>query len=266
MRVHVDILWAPKHGNSADEYEDAFAPARDGVLEGDRLRFAVADGATEAAFSRVWAQLLVQGYMKGWIGRRSGLARDGLERLARIWQHRVGQVPLPWYGEEKRRQGAFAALVGLEISSPEGDEAGTWRSYAVGDCCLFHLRGDRLLGTFPVEDPEDFGSRPVLLSSNTPRNSAALASAATAWGDWAAGDVFYLMSDALACWFLTEHRSGGSPWPQARALGAGGAEAGFDEWLSRLRGGRELRNDDVTLLRIALSPGPSAPPGGRSGG
>lgn len=142
--------------------------------------------------------------------------------------------------------------------------AGTWRSYAAGDCCLFHLRGDRLLGSFPVEDPEDFGSRPVLLSSNVARNASALASAASAWGDWAAGDVFYLMSDALACWFLTEHRSGALPWQEARDLGggAGGAEAEFGDWISRLRTERGLRNDDVTLLRITLSAGP---PGGHSG-
>jgi len=182
MRLHVDNLWAPKHGNSADEYEDAFAPAVDGPLEGNRLRFAVTDGATDAAFSRTWAELLAKGYLKGWVCDRSGKAAEGLGRLSRLWQRRVGSIPLPWYGEEKRRHGAFAAVVGLEISAPEGPEGApaTWRSFAVGDCRLFHIRGERLLGSFPIEDPADFGSSPVLLSSNMSRNTAALASAATA--------------------------------------------------------------------------------------
>jgi len=252
MRVLLDTFWAPKWGNSEEEYEDAFAPASEGVVEGAHLRFAVADGATEAAFSKLWARLLVAGYLKGWISTRGHDTRDGLPRLGRIWRRRVSRKPLPWYGEHKRQQGSFAALIGLELSSSENSESGTWRSYAVGDCCLFHVRGDRLLGSFPIEDPDEFGSRPVLLSSNADRNGVALASAATAWGDWAAGDVFHLMSDALACWFLTEHRAGEPPWHLARAFGTSDAEDEFPDWISRLRAEHELRNDDVTLFRIVV--------------
>ncbi|MHC4507274.1 MAG: PP2C family serine/threonine-protein phosphatase [Planctomycetota bacterium] len=299
MRTVLDIRWAPKHGNSADEYEDAFAPYESGVHEGARLRFAVADGATEAAFSKLWARLLVAGYRKGWVGEREGDGGLGLERLARIWRRRTGRKALPWYGEEKRRLGSFAALVGLELSGPRSSEplrslgardsktlrsppappvvhrppvrersdierrartgggpssdavtSGTWRAYSVGDCCLFHLRGDRLLGSFPIEDPDEFGSRPVLLSSNAARNSEALASAATARGEWAAGDEFCLMSDALACWFLTEHRQGEAPWDLARE-----DEADFPDLISHLRAQCGLHNDDVTLLRITPGPG-----------
>ena len=252
MRAVLDAFWAPKKGNAIDEYEDAFAPASDGEVEGTRLRFAVADGATEAAFSRLWARLLVEGYQKGWISRRDRDTHDGLERLGRIWQRRVAQKPLPWYGEEKRRSGSFAALLGLEVCESEDDGPGMWRSYAVGDCCLFHLRGERLLGSFPIEDPEEFGSRPVLLSSKMARNGTALASAATAWGDWAPGDIFCLASDALACWVLKRHRDGEPPWGLVRALGAGEAGDDFSDWIARLRAERSLRNDDVTLLRIAL--------------
>ncbi len=253
MRALLDTFWAPKHGNSAEEYEDAFGPSTAGVVEGTRLRFAVADGATEAAFSGLWANLLVRGYRKRLIGSRDRDTPRGLDRLGRIWRKRVSEKPLPWYGEHKRAQGSFAALIGIELSVPEGDDSGAWKAYAVGDCCLFHLRGDRLLGSFPIEDPEDFGSRPVLLSSKMDRNGAALASAAVAWGEWSLGDVFCLMSDALACWFLTEHREGNPPWHLARAFGTGDEDGGFLDKVSHLRAERKLRNDDVTLLRIALT-------------
>ena len=261
MRVLLDTLWAPKHGNSVDEYEDAFAPDSAGALEGPVLRFAVADGATEAAFSGLWARLLASGYRKAWIGGRDRQTHDGLGQLGRIWRRSVNRRPLPWYGEQKRRLGSFAALVGLELSSSGVGATGTWRSYAVGDCCLFHLRGDRLLGSFPIEDPDEFGSRPVLLSSNTARNREALASAATARGEWAAGDEFCLMSDALACWFLTEHRLGEAPWDLARE-----DEADFPDLISHLRGQCGLRNDDVTLLRIIpVSEGQAPDPPGPCG-
>ena len=259
MRVILDNFWVPKHGSSAEEYEDAFAPTRGGELAGEGLRFAVADGATEAAFAKLWARLLVAAYRKGWIGGRTPATHDGLERLGRLWQRRVSGKPLPWYAEEKVRSGSFAALCGLELSVSEDDTAapsgrpensarGTWKCWTVGDCCLFHLRGERLLGSFPVEAPEDFGSRPVLLATKMARNGAALASAGSAWGDWAAGDAFYLMSDAIACWFLTEHTSGRPPWREAHELDA----EGFPGWVSGLREERGLRNDDVTLMRIAL--------------
>ena len=172
MRAVLHTFWAPKAGNSEDEYEDAFAPNADEVFTGERLRFAVADGATEASYSGRWARLLVQGYRKGWLGVAD--PSQALQRLARIWRRGLQTRKLPWYAQEKLRHGAFAALLGLELSTENAaDQDGAWNAYSVGDCCLFHVAGDRLLTSFPFDDPRDFGSRPVLLSSVAERNGAA---------------------------------------------------------------------------------------------
>ena len=105
MRVRTRAFHVPKQGNAQDEYEDAFFP--DGVEhESPEFRCAVADGASESAFSGLWAQLLVRGF-----GRR----RLHLAHLRSLWERAIAGRPLPWFLEKKVHHGAFAALIGLSI-------------------------------------------------------------------------------------------------------------------------------------------------------
>jgi hypothetical protein len=66
--AYAQAFWLPKAGNSDSEYEDAFFPRRLKRRNGRRLRFAVADGATETSFSGVWARLLVSSFVRRAIG------------------------------------------------------------------------------------------------------------------------------------------------------------------------------------------------------
>ena len=58
MITSATAWWAPKSGNTASEYEDAYA------VKPEALRFAVADGASETSFARQWAELLVEGFVQ----------------------------------------------------------------------------------------------------------------------------------------------------------------------------------------------------------
>ena len=71
----------------------------------------------------------------------------------------------------------------------------------------------------------------------------------SAAGSWQGGDHFYLMTDALAAWFLREHEAGGRPWRRLEELDHGLA---FARWVDELRRSHALRNDDVTLLRLII--------------
>ncbi len=250
MRALLEIFWEPKQGSSAEEYEDAFFPDRAGLVIGESLRFAVADGATESSFSKTWAQLLVRGYCKHWIGGND--PEEGLARLGKIWQRGIENKPLPWHAQHKLHEGAHAALAGLEMFEPQNSGPGTWSAHAVGDCNLFQISGRSMVTSFPITDAVEFGSRPVLLSSMATRNQDAIKAAVSATGTWEVGDVFLLMSDALAAWFLGEEQAGNDPWISARRIGTGQAEYHFPTFISELRSSKELRNDDVTLVRIAL--------------
>ena len=266
MRVLTDARWLPKAGNARDEYEDACWPA--GVGRGDGrapFRCAIADGATETSFAGCWAEALVAAFGAGRFDAE-GLP-GALPALQRAWRERVGARPLPWYAEEKLRSGAFAAFLGLTIAAPApGEAGGAWEAVAVGDSCLFALRGERLLGAFPLAAPEEFDRRPTLIASEPAGNGAIAASIERAGGAWESGDEFVLLTDALARWFLAAPELGGAPWTALRALtpGADGADAadadldeGFAAWIAGLRRAGDLRNDDVTLLRAVVHADPA---------
>ena len=261
MHVLHRAFWLPKAGNTVEEYEDACWPQREGEAGSDVFRCAVADGATETSFSGLWARLLVQSFCAGRLRRRT--LRKTLPHLQRAWRQRVAAKPLPWYAEEKVRSGAFSSLVGLTIGRPcvgdgPGDDRrsggeGAWGAIAIGDSCLFQVRNDRLIAAFPLTRSDRFNSRPALLASD-PRGNARLAeSLAYTSGCWATGDSFYLMTDALACWFLRAVEAGEQPWTALRDLTRGEQGASFAEWVAGLREAARLRNDDVTVLRVELA-------------
>jgi len=239
--AHWEAFWLPKRGNQAEEYEDAFAG------NGETGRFAVADGASETSFAALWARLLATGFVRvrpdpnpgaGWLGA-----------LQERWAAAVDPKPLPWYAEIKRTEGAFATLLGLIVKKTGEKASGPWRAQAVGDTCLFQIRQDQLVKAFPLTRSADFGNCPDLVGSrpgpkNLPKKTR---------GKWRARDKFYLMTDALAQWFLAQQEANQKPW---QVIGKVLAEAQpgitFPAWVEDLRDHGSLRNDDVTLLTIAL--------------
>lgn len=228
--VRYSARWLPKAGSSEAEYEDAFARSADGVRP---FRAAVADGATESAFAGVWARVLAEGAVV-----EDGADEKTLGAQLPAWQAQWAATiesraeALPWYAAAKAEEGAFAALLGLSL-----EEDGHWQAAAVGDCCLFHLRGADVLTAWPVETPEAFGNRPALLPSRT---GHAVPPVETRTGRFATGDTFLLATDALAAWTM---RAG----PDEARAAAEDAEA-FAGTVERAREDGTLRNDDVTLL------------------
>jgi hypothetical protein len=230
-------LSLPRRGYTRDEYEDAWAadPAAG--------RFAVADGASESAFAGLWARLLVEGFVAA---SRPGDLAGWLDGPRRRWSAEVSGPELPWYGEIKRAQGAFATLLGVRIRPPTPRRPGRWSAAAVGDTCLIRVQKDRHVRAFPVERSSAFGNDPRLIGS---RRGPAL-SPEYGSGPLRAGDRLFLMTDALAEWFLHAHESGRHPWNAVEPLlSAERPEEAFSAWVEQLRGDG-LRDDDVTLLTI----------------
>jgi hypothetical protein len=248
MHITARVLWTPKAGHDTDEYEDAFWPARSlprrPVVAG-RFRFAVADGATETSFSGLWARQLVQAYGRGWLSGDDWLAH--LVREQARWYAEVQQKPLPWYAEEKVRSGAYAALVGLEVTS-----SGHWQSLAVGDCSLFQWRAGELVAAFPAQGSAFFTSRPFLVSSNGAENGALAERAVAVTGRWLPGDRFVLLSDALGQWLWRKLEEGAPPWPLLETFHDRGQPKPFRQWVDKQRRLAELRNDDVTAVLVAV--------------
>jgi hypothetical protein len=163
----------------------------------------------------------------------------------------VAQRRLPWYAEEKARAGAFSALLGLRLVDDDATSGGgAWQAIAVGDCCLVQLRGDDIIRGFPIERACEFNNRPILLSSNPDQNDKISDFLRLEEGRWNSDDAFYLMTDALAAWFLGAAEQGERPWRIIRDLHTRDQTTGFGELIQHLRARKALRNDDVTLVRI----------------
>lgn len=253
MQVYAQAFWMPKAGNSDAEYEDAFWPTKPLRGQATCVRLAVADGATETSFSKIWAKQLVRNFCKGRLD--APLIGDGLRDLQQRWSTIVRRRPLPWYAEEKIRSGAFAAILGLVMQEhmPSTNLHGPWQAIALGDSCLVQVRGEQILTRFPLDSSASFTNRPHLLSSNPADNNRAHEYLRTMNGTWVPGDAFYLMTDALACWFMREVEEGGTPWTVLRDLKTSDEIKPFREWVADLRVDRAIRNDDVTLLRLDIA-------------
>ncbi len=238
----------PKRGNSADEYEDASAG------DPERGRFAVADGATESSFAGLWARLLVDGFVAAPIPQPSRWS-DWLPPLQKRWLEEVANKELPWYAEAKLQDGAFATFLGLVIREKSGllGKKKVWQAVAVGDGCFFQVRENRLYRAFPMHNSEDFGNTPWLVGSRNTSPKSLKKKEMRAKGDWLAGDRFWLMTDALAQWFLSRVEAGKQPWGDLDALVAEEeSENRFAAWIDQQRDEKLLKNDDVTLLAISL--------------
>lgn len=256
MQIDWSTFWLAKEGNAAEECEDALFFRRGSQGDRHAATFAVADGATESMLSRQWANVLVRQFCR----RESGwplIDEEFLEQAHRLWQRWRSSYlrrreaegrSIRWYEEEGLRAGAFSTLLGLTlIENPR-----MWVATAVGDSCVFQVRRDCVRAAFPIRDPTEFGNRPPLICSKHSCREALLKEVRHTTGRIRPGDRFYLATDALACWFLQRYNAGEEPWRELDELGNDAEQGRQEAWVSELRRGGLLRNDDVAVFSIAV--------------
>jgi hypothetical protein len=245
-RIEAARFLLPKEGQTLAECEDAV-----GVNVGARV-FAVADGATEAFDARRWAARLVCEWTREAAAPvelesfRAWLAEQG-ERFQAAW----GVEQLAWYAEEKRSAGSFAAFVGLRF---ETDAVGAlrWRAVALGDSCLAQMRGGQIVAALPIESHESFNWMPPLAPTAGALREAALKRAVFRAGRAEVGDVFFLLTDAVAAWFLQSHAEGRARVKEFDSLAASSENEALAELLRGERRAGRLKDDDVAVIRLAV--------------
>lgn len=229
----------PKRDRSPDECEDAWAASTDGYA------LAVADGASQAAYARLWARLLVESFVE-----RPTLDIDAawvIPAARRFWEIVTAQLPIPWYVAEKLARGTFATLLGVVFAK---DTPG-FSAVAVGDSLLAWCTPHGHGGTFPVVSLDDMASYPFLVSTLPNCNTAISSQTVKRQVDLPRGDTFlFLMTDALGRWYLRELHEGREPWQQLLELAD---QAAFARWASdNLENGR-LQDDDLTLVTVRVT-------------
>jgi hypothetical protein len=245
-RFDARALWTPKRGNTEKQWEDAFDfVASAGVI-------AVADGAGAGIFSKLWANLLLESYIKGPVPLDDPAAVErwiGEQRA--VWAKRVDYPNQRWSIQMRLDQTCGAAtFLGLAIGDqPEGPEgAAPWRAAAVGDVCLFHVREGQLIDSFPVARSSDFGTTPPIFQSKPMQPMPA---AIIRDGALLPGDLLLIATDALAQYLLSAVEAGNPPewcrfWDLDQEL--------WRQEIEALRDREAIVNDDCTLV-VARLPG-----------
>lgn len=282
MRAYVSTFRVPKRGCTTAENEDAAWVGPDGTRDGGlvlkRLHIAVADGATESLLAGRWAARLTRAFgrpRRGLIFAQPALAegfntlthafgcpRRGFyaayEDAAREWNDIVARYcadreargkPIQWYEEPGLQKGAHATLLATQFR--DGGRR-VWQAVAVGDSCVFQVRRERLLASFPATASADFSYSPDLLPSRIADRKTILRHLLRHTGEWQPADSFYVMTDALAAWFLKQLEAGGRPWEALRDLGLDREPGRFEEWVRARRDAGELRDDDTTLVSLDI--------------
>ena len=244
-RIETRHFLMQKEDSAPSECEDAFS------INAESWRYALADGATEAFDSRRWAQHLVDCWTQADPAPLSTEAfRPWLAEQGR-WLHAAwADRALPWYAEEKARQGSYAAFVGLQFR--DDGEALHWQAIALGDSCMIQLRRDTICRALPLSDESLFNSTPVLVPSLAALQETALPHAIVAAGRVERGDVFLLLSDAGAAWYLKLSKERKAFAQEFDSLLAASESDALLELFRSERQAKKIINDDIAIIRIAV--------------
>lgn len=265
MKLIIRPFRLQKAGNTFEECEDQsfhvfLKSGQDAYELSDRSLsvVGVADGATEGILSGKWAEILIKTVCRS--KNSSPDIRSLVEKASKAWdswmknyltEREKHNKPIKWYEEPGLKAGSFSTLLRLVLSDSGRSEGGDWHAIAVGDSCLFHIREGELIRSFPIENSSSFNNSPSLVSSNPSRNKDLIELSKMLSGEWRSHDSFYLITDALACWFLKENEARNSPWASYPFI-KNSNKINFESWIDHLRRSDKIKNDDVTLIHIEV--------------
>lgn len=251
MHVISRLHCAPKSSRDSTGCEDAAWPPAGVNAFVPVCGFGIADGASNGFCTAPWAQMICRGSCQGVLadGRRG----KQLAKLRRRWAQLAKPDSDAWYMKNAFDGGACTALAAITLRDANiFEEAGRFSALAVGDCALFQVRGNSLLTAFPYQHSTTFQRRPYQIASHAKYNRTLDDHIQRIEGWWESGDQFFLMTDAIAAWFLRQAEAHRWPWQTLRKLEQRGRDPRFGQWVNTLRREGQIQDDDVTLIHITV--------------
>ncbi|GAA4703336.1 protein phosphatase 2C domain-containing protein [Phytohabitans rumicis] len=237
----------PKDEAHPQDWEDAAGY----LVTGAEGWFAVADGAGSGYRVKEWARHLVDGFLDA-RPRTPRTTQDVLLRQRDRWPHAAPareQSDVDWWeAMAAERLESAAAFAGVWARAPE-DTDGNFHVYAIGDCCVLHVRGATLQVSFPVSAGQAFSQSPTLLYSRPEKSPDPAGWIQFCTGQLRRGDMLVLASDRLSQCLLEQSAMTGAPvWQAIRAVD----RRSFQDLVRGLRDHGSLGVDDITLVRVCV--------------
>lgn len=241
-------FWLPKDVERSEEFQDAWCVDQEhGVA-------AIADGVSSSLFSGSWAKILTKAVVEEppYIDDMPALPEWLAEHRA-AWIEPIDESKLAWHQKPKFQQGASTTLLWIEMYVADQAETGVAGAsqiygYAIGDTCLFHVREDKVLRSFPLEKSEEFQKDPAVINSFDKQRDHLLQF--ETWESFCQqGDMLVLCTDAVASWAMAQMEAG-TP-PRWRSYW-GKSQEDWQAEVMQLRAEQQMRYDDATLLLLRI--------------
>ena len=233
----------PGAGAPAESCEDAVWPRGVHSEHCPVFRCAVADGAYGTFNSGLWAQAIVDTYVK---------ERQLFADARSEWKTRVAAVSVSDPFSAGNQSVAFAAFVGLTLERTS--DLCSFRATAIGDCSLFQFdMVGQLKASFPFADSRQLQSDPQLVCTGFAINEHLVL---TQNGIWEPGDSFYLASDGFSSFIFNLLENHENPFHLLNEIDD---DADFAAIVEQGRRRRNQMNEpyisqgDVALLRVVPS-------------
>lgn len=227
------------YSDCADNYAVSF----------ENHKFSVSDGVSRSFYPNIWSECLV----KNFVSKKEGYFDTFIQKSQEEWQTKIDEIiantEVKWFtkAQYNRKSPALATFVGLEFLEDDG----LWTAQALGDSFLF----------FAPKGITNFKEEILSLSSKpTPIQFDNFPDYVSSIGDKHKGEkkllekenlvegTFYLMTDALAEWFL----HGVQPEEAIQKINAIQSQEQFINTIDVERTLRKLNDDDSAILIIEL--------------
>ncbi|MCM4171853.1 hypothetical protein DHD32_10200 [Arenibacter sp. TNZ] len=211
-------------------------------------KFAISDGVSKSFFPKIWADVLVN----KWVGEIWNTDEEFIKECQKDWLQQVTEIvykpDAKWFTTNafNRKESGLATFVGLCFYKKKKDWF--WKANALGDSFLF----------FVPEKVRNFSKQCIVLSSkkepiifdNFPDYLSSIGNIHKGKKRFKENPLnpgtFYLMTDALAEWFLNEKENAIgkiSVWQNQKD---------FERFVDEERLNEKLGNDDSAILIIQI--------------
>jgi len=234
----------PKVGNEENEQEDSF------LIDTEKGKFAISDGASSGIYSKLWADLLT----KNFIDSEEILSEDSepqkfLENIVgksrADWKAKI-PTNLKWPASEKILEGSFATFLALQLRDVNKTSK-NWNAISVGDSCVFKIKDDKIVESFPIREVSEFNNSPSLIASNFDSYKEHIRFTS---GTLERGETLAFATDSVAKWLFQENDSGEN---LSMTLEAISQNHDKQKYFENLVNNKIIHYDDLTLIVLSYS-------------